>query len=644
MNHSPIAFIKTGVVILLLLMFATQSESPLFGKEQYINAIKPGMDIYYGHISFIDNPDSPPMIYKEGRTEPETGVLNFPITPGSTIRTGNNGRCEIQFDTGAVLRLDSNSEVTLETVLAQSLSSRKKLTNLALNQGSAYLMYKSYMIRELFQVMTANAALEMSHNSVAMLSVDKDSGTDIEMKEGKAFLLYGPDENHLLQEKIKKPQVINVSSADQIEYYETSRDNDFESWNLSVNQDFEALHEGKSILPKPIYRYPEAVIYFAMKYSTTWGEWLYDDLYGYVWHPYLNRLYPSGWQPYSYGQWTAANGQMFWIPEEPWGWAPYHLGNWMWDENKGWLWIPGAAFAPAWVVWQYYTQPAMGSGFFAWRPWTILDWTDWSYNRPFWIPGQENPREYMYDTEESESWNKKGNAYYTLKGPIKKIFKNTLKAAKQGDKRVISSYAHIIGSRSAVKHEDLSSPNIHNRLINLESFGQRTERAFPELNQKDMQPKIIGSYFVTKFANPMENENNPEARIRFNPDVLSIGGASAREVPAAPSAGQADHQLRFRDWNPDIQAARSLGVSIHYSGARNEITCPELRISSNNVRVTRGTRGNGFHASIRGGGDSGPVSSSNLSASSSSSASSAARSSTGTATRTSGGSSKTKKK
>jgi hypothetical protein len=27
-----------------------------------------------------------------------------------------------------------------------------------------------------------------------------------------------------------------------------------------------------------------------------------------------------GLEPYYYGQWTYAGGQMFWVPQEPWGW------------------------------------------------------------------------------------------------------------------------------------------------------------------------------------------------------------------------------------------------------------------------------------------------------------------------------------
>lgn len=38
--------------------------------------------------------------------------------------------------------------------------------------------------------------------------------------------------------------------------------------------------------------------------------------------------------------------------------------------------------------------------------------------------------------------------------------------------------------------------------------------------------------------------------------------------------------MRFRDWNPDLKIARARGVRIEYSSLRNEVVCPELKLSS----------------------------------------------------------------
>ena len=45
-----------------------------------------------------------------------------------------------------------------------------------------------------------------------------------------------------------------------------------------------------------------------------------------------------------------------------WGWAPFHYGRWYLDQGYGWVWIPGSAWAPAWVSWRY------GGGYVGWAP------------------------------------------------------------------------------------------------------------------------------------------------------------------------------------------------------------------------------------------------------------------------------------
>ena len=85
----------------------------------------------------------------------------------------------------------------------------------------------------------------------------------------------------------------------------------------------------------------------------------------------MNNTYPgTPWRPMVFGYWGEVSGQLFWVPEEPWGWVPYHLGIWHWDKNKGWLWIPGSAFAPAWVQWNFF----FGGSLFSWHPLSIYAW------------------------------------------------------------------------------------------------------------------------------------------------------------------------------------------------------------------------------------------------------------------------------
>ena len=170
---------------------------------KYINAWD--TNIYFGHVIYPeakhDGKDA--VVLREGLRSPEVADLNLPLAPGDTIRTSER-RCEIQFDTGTVIRIDRNSELKIETILAQSLSSNNQLTNLLLLKGQVYVMYKRYVRKEIFQIITPTTAVKLNHNSVALIESVDDGSTDIFMSEGKGYALYGANENSIRRETIKK--------------------------------------------------------------------------------------------------------------------------------------------------------------------------------------------------------------------------------------------------------------------------------------------------------------------------------------------------------------------------------------------------------------------------------------------------------
>jgi hypothetical protein len=90
-----------------------------------------------------------------------------------------------------------------------------------------------------------------------------------------------------------------------------------------------------------------------------YGEWITVDPYGEVWCPYDT---PTGWRPYTDGDWLYSDcGWTFYSPVE-WGWACYHYGRWGFSDLYGWFWVPGTVWGPAWVAWRY------GGGYIGWAP------------------------------------------------------------------------------------------------------------------------------------------------------------------------------------------------------------------------------------------------------------------------------------
>jgi len=92
-----------------------------------------------------------------------------------------------------------------------------------------------------------------------------------------------------------------------------------------------------------------------------YGQWIDYPQYGYVWMPDVG----PDFKPYATnGNWVYTDGGWTWASNYPWGWATFHYGRWFFEDDYGWMWIPGNEWAPAWVSWRqspdYYGWAPLG--------------------------------------------------------------------------------------------------------------------------------------------------------------------------------------------------------------------------------------------------------------------------------------------
>jgi hypothetical protein len=606
-------------VVLGLVFLAASSGLRAADHYKVLNGPK---NFYFGHISYIEStPEgTDPVVLREGQSVPEQAVLNLPVGPGDTVRTSADRRCEIQFDTGTVVRLDFGAVVRVETILARSLSSLEQISNLALDKGRIYVMYREYDGREIFQVLTPNAAVKMKHNAVALITAAEDGATETQVKYGKAQMRFGASERLLDDQTVRKGERLIVQKDNQFQLAPAIEGTAFDLWNKEVNAHFDDLHEGLTALPKPIQRLPAAVFYFAQTYGNLYGEWLWDEMYGYIWRPFVdNGMYPWGWRPYYAGQWSSSGGQMFWVPQEPWGWIPYHLGIWQWDKKHGWVWLPGSMFAPAWATWDFFF------GYAGWRPWGLYDWMGgaysyynggfnyldgaWGYNWPYGEGGPGKPGRLVSNVVRKDQLKQPGAISYPVPPELKGALKNVTAAYERGDVRIRESASAVPGHLVFVAKGDLKAHAVNEKARTWQEVakagvppakesgvlrrpadpqreaarifrGGDRPAASPQKREGAAAKPIEGRNFV---AVPLATER-PAATVRRGDGLRgekNIGeptaGARTEKGPAGRDAGPA---VRFRDWNPDVRIARELGVHIEYSSQKNEVRCPELRISS----------------------------------------------------------------
>jgi hypothetical protein len=93
-----------------------------------------------------------------------------------------------------------------------------------------------------------------------------------------------------------------------------------------------------------------------------YGSWYDDPTYGNVWSPYASTV-GSDFVPYaSCGHWLMSEYGWTWDSDLSWGWAPFHYGRWIPITGRGWSWVPGTMWGPAWVSWR------SGNGYVGWSP------------------------------------------------------------------------------------------------------------------------------------------------------------------------------------------------------------------------------------------------------------------------------------
>lgn len=259
----------------------------------------------------------------------DSAPLNTPIFEGTRIGTAEDGRAEVQFDDGSVMRMAPNSEVLVNVLRQEGGVSR---TELELVMGLVYFELQG-------ESTAASTVLHFGQNTVTasgftVLRIDMDDppGT-LAVFSGNAHLanplalaleLHGGESARL--------------QADSNTYAlaESVEANSWDAWNADRDQQLtndEALRT-------------QATVNVADAQNPAWsaldanGSWYNVPGVGFVWSPYAATA--AGWDPYGCGYWvwTAQYGYV-WASCYPWGFLPYAGGGWGYYDGIGWGWYPG---------------------------------------------------------------------------------------------------------------------------------------------------------------------------------------------------------------------------------------------------------------------------------------------------------------
>ncbi|HEY7516385.1 MAG TPA: FecR family protein, partial [Vicinamibacteria bacterium] len=322
----------------------------------------------HGRIRYLE-----PQVTLQRATETgaEEAVVNLPFLPGDRVWTDSGGRAEFQFESGALLRLDSRSKLDY----AAHDEGRDGRVVLNLWSGGLYLRVRNRG-DEGFLVETPGGLVEMAKRGVYRLDVESGE-VRVSVYEGEARLDSGGERVDV--DAGERAYARRGESALPPRRFDRDEDDEFARWDEDRERREAWAAGSRKYLPDELDTY-------ASEFESN-GTWYYEGDVGYVWRPTV----AAGWRPYWNGRWVWTAYGWTWAPNEPWGWAPFHYGRWGFSAGLGWYWMPGRAWGPGWVSW------AVAGDYVGWCP---LGYRD----RPVYWSGRGHAVARGHGGEPSSAW------------------------------------------------------------------------------------------------------------------------------------------------------------------------------------------------------------------------------------------------
>lgn len=271
--------------------------------------------------------DGPIWLESAGSGDAVSAPLNWPVSGGDVIATGDRGRAELSIGSTR-LRLGTDSRLRVLQLDDQAVE-------LELQRGALALSIVSAAVAREFSVVSSAGSIAPIGAGFYRLDVEASSG------DATASVWHG-------ELRVRQGEAsLRLASGQRAELY---RDG---GWRLGgLQRDgfarwAEAI-DGAAPLPAGLSAEMTGADSLASH-----GEWRQIDEWGLAWFP---RLAMADWAPYRYGRWARiAPWGWTWIDDAPWGFATSHYGRWVQHLGR-WCWLPGTAvarpaYAPALVVW-----------------------------------------------------------------------------------------------------------------------------------------------------------------------------------------------------------------------------------------------------------------------------------------------------
>jgi len=251
----------------------------------------------------------------------ENAFANLPVTQGAQLRTGGNGRAEIEFEDGSTVRLTPDTTVEFSRL---GLSEEgKRISSLTLVNGRMYVNWLGKSGDE-FGLNVSQEKVEL--RQAAHVRVARSSGLAEIASFKNELAVVGP--SGAVKVEKKKMVTFEVANDDKPTLAKNFEQDTYDEWDKQSVE----YHDQYAKNNSTPYGYGYSDLSYYGAYNNLPG-------YGNLWQPYLAG---AGWNPFMDGAWAWYPGMGYmWASAYPWGWMPFYYGNWMYVPGYGWGWQPG---------------------------------------------------------------------------------------------------------------------------------------------------------------------------------------------------------------------------------------------------------------------------------------------------------------
>ncbi len=255
----------------------------------------------------------------------EKAFLNLPMIEGAKLKTGSDGRAEVEFEDGSAIRLGQDSQIEFPRLALGE--DGQKLTSVKLISGQLYVNAHGSKGDQL-QVNFGRESVNVA--DAVHFRVDFED-TDATLAVFKGTLSgTGPSGQFEVAEK--HSATFDLANNDSFVIAKNYEQDSNDAWDKQQSEYHDRYAKNNTYNVASPYGYGLSDLNYYGNFMTVPG-------YGWGWQPFL---VDAGWNPFLNGAWSWYPGFGYmWVSGYPWGWMPFYYGNWNYAPGFGWFWQPG---------------------------------------------------------------------------------------------------------------------------------------------------------------------------------------------------------------------------------------------------------------------------------------------------------------